>query len=324
MSGGAGECPVCQTSTASALGGPQTRWRYQRCARCGHLWLDPIPTGAELERYYNSAYSVPLERYARRVAREHPVVRALVEQAEPPGRTMLEIGCSYGLMLQRFAAEGWDVEGAELDARSAAHACDVLGLRVHHGRLEDAAAALARRHAVVAMYHVLEHMEEPRAFLELTASTCLPGGLLVLKTPNAASLPARLLGGWWEWAAVPEHVHLFTPDSLTLLLRQTGWEPIDSRTRRGDAHGTAFELARGTARRLLRRPPRGEEVSGDASERRIPRTPPSTRGWYRSAERALDALAAPVDWMLDAAGVSHPVGPEMLVVARRQTSEAHR
>jgi 2-polyprenyl-3-methyl-5-hydroxy-6-metoxy-1,4-benzoquinol methylase len=322
MSAVVAACPVCRSHETGVLAGPQTRWRYRRCDGCGHLWLDPMPTAAELERYYNSAYSVPLERYAGRVAVEQPVVRAVVERAAPPGRTMLEVGCSYGLMLQRFAADGWDVEGVELDARSAAHARDVLGLQVYQGRLEDTPAVTSREHAVIAMYHVLEHIDDPRAFLELIASTCMPGGLLVLKTPNAASVPARLLGGWWEWTAAPEHVHVFTPESLTLLLRQTGWAPLDTRTRRGDAHGTVFELARGAARRLSGRPPRGEEVLGEGNRQAAVRTPPSARGWYRSVERAVNVLGAPVDWMLDAAGAGSPVGPELLAVARRQPCEA--
>src|SRR5690242_15214196 len=129
-------CPACRSENVVDVAGPQRRWRYRRCASCGHRWLRPMPTEAELTSYYNSSYAVPQERYRARVDEEFPVLERLLRRAGAQPARMLEIGCSYGDMLARFAAAGWEVEGVELDARAAAYARNTLGLIVHHGTLD--------------------------------------------------------------------------------------------------------------------------------------------------------------------------------------------
>src|SRR2546428_634741 len=130
-------CPICRDHTTVTLNGPQQRWRYSRCQRCAHLWLTPTPSTAELTEFYNSAYLVPREAYLRGTDHVWPTLRHLVQSLYPdPGR-MLEVGCSYGAVLDFFQREGWDVEGIEIDARAAAYARQFFGLRIHEGRLED-------------------------------------------------------------------------------------------------------------------------------------------------------------------------------------------
>jgi SAM-dependent methyltransferase len=292
------------------------RWRYWRCARCGHAWLDPSPTREELTRYYNTVYSVPRDLYVAHVPREYRALKPLLERhGVVPGR-MLEIGCSYGAMLDAFRRDGWDVEGIELDSRAAAVARSLYSLRIHEGPLEDVRSALRGDYDVITLYHVLEHVDDQISFVRDLASLCRPGGLVVIKTPNAQSLPARVLDGWWEWFAAPEHLRVFSPTSLRRLLEPEGFATELILSRRGDASRTLFELVRGTARRFLRRPVRGEvEVNGPGF---TPSPPLSHRRWYRVARAVIDSVGAPLDWMLAPfQSPRHLLGPELLVLARR-------
>jgi SAM-dependent methyltransferase len=309
-------CEACGEGGAETVPGPQRRWRYWRCARCGHAWLHPAPTGEELARYYNAAYAVPRELYVAHVPREHRVLQSLFRRHRiAPGR-VLEVGCSYGAMLDAFRRDGWDVEGVELDARAAEVARSFYSLRVHQGRLEDVRASLLGAYDVIALYHVIEHVQDPSELIRDLVAMCRSGGAILIKTPNARSLLARVVGGWWEWYAVPEHLHLFSPSSLRALLESSGLAIEVMLTRRGDAHGTLFELARGLGRRLLRRPAHGETLTGDANAGDA--KPLGARRWYQAAHAAIDTAGAPLEWIL-ARFYSRPwlLGPELLVLARK-------
>ena len=284
-----------------------------------------MPTEGELTAYYNSSYTVAHAPYRARVEEEFPYLQKLVNRAGTrPGR-MLEIGCSYGNMLARFASAGWEVEGVEVDARTAVHARDVLGLAIHQGSLEDVRAALRPPYDVVTMFHVIEHVRCITSLVDGLAALMPPGGLLVLKTPNATSLMSRILRGWWEWSAVPEHVHLFTSTSLRTVLVGAGFTTELVITRRGDARGTLHELMRGGVRRLDRTPPLGERLFEAADQNATMPPPISRSARYATLARVLDGAGWPLDWILDASSRASEASllPELLVVARRSRAQTH-
>jgi len=285
-----------------------------------------MPTEEELVSYYNSSYTVSQSRYAMRVDDEFPLLRELVNRAGllQPGR-MLEIGCSYGDMLSRFTDLGWKAEGVEVDSRATAHARAVFGLTVHQGSLDDVRSSLRGPYDLITMFHVIEHVRCVRRLADTLSTLVASGGLLVIKTPNGASLMSRILRGWWEWSAVPEHVHLFTNTSLRTLLARSGFTPELSLTRRGDAHSTIHELIRGAARRLSTARPRGERLFAAVERGTTITAPPiSTNAVYRAGARILDAASRPVDLLLEAVSgaTNSALQPELLLLARRSSTTA--
>src|SRR5260370_2656867 len=115
-------CPICSGCRSARMRGRKRKWQYRRCLACNHAWLWPLPRQEELDAYYNSAYSVPLERYMARTSVEFPAIYRLVTRLASEPSRMLEVGCSYGAMLARFGAAGWKGEGVEPDARAAPYA----------------------------------------------------------------------------------------------------------------------------------------------------------------------------------------------------------
>jgi hypothetical protein len=216
-------------------------------------------------------------------------------------------------MLHRFQRTGWNVSGVELDARAARLAHELFGLSVHQGTLTEARGRLSPPYDVVALYHVIEHVPTPLSLARELRELLASDGILIIKTPNADSLPARLLAGWWEWYAAPEHVHVFSARSLGLLLEQSGFRLILMRTRRGDAHCLLFELARGAVKRLVLK----QGVSAGAAVRE----PARSRQWYKAGERLANLVGAPIEWLL--AGMASRGwmgGPEILAVAGHRGS----
>jgi SAM-dependent methyltransferase len=92
-------------------------------------------------------------------------------------------------------------------------------------------AALPRHsYDVVTLWEVIEHLPDPGRVLRTIGDVLVPNGHIVLSTPDAGSLFARLAGRrWLGWRKVPEHLSFFDLPSLRRLLGRSGFRVTDSR-----------------------------------------------------------------------------------------------
>ena len=104
------------------------------------------------------------------------------------GRTrILEVGCGDGHFITRARDEReLNVEGIELN-ESAVNKAKGNGLPVRLLELEEAAKQFPKHYDAVCAFQVLEHVANPRAFLEQCCALIRPGGTLILGLPNADS-----------------------------------------------------------------------------------------------------------------------------------------
>jgi SAM-dependent methyltransferase len=75
----------------------------------------------------------------------------------------------------------------------------------------------------VTLWHVLEHLEDPRLALQRIHRWLVPGGALLVGVPNLDSLQARLGGSRWYHLDVPRHRVHFTSEGLDRLLVSEGF-----------------------------------------------------------------------------------------------------
>jgi predicted SAM-dependent methyltransferase len=72
--------------------------------------------------------------------------------------------------------------------------------------------------------HVIEHVADPRRFVERAAELLAPGGLLVVATPNWNSADARRLREHWGGNHFPRHWTLYEERTLRQLADAVGLE----------------------------------------------------------------------------------------------------
>ncbi len=174
-------------------------------------------------------------------AQELSLVEPHVEQEEQPWRELmaeerlsdlkrfissgrlLEVGCSTGEMLVS-ARDSFETFGVEADTASSRVACE-RGLRCFNGALTDAKFA-NNSFDVAALYHVIEHFPSPRAEMVELHRIVKAGGWLAIETPNIANIWFRLLGARWR-QFIPDHIFFFTPQTLTRLCEESGFEVVE-------------------------------------------------------------------------------------------------
>jgi SAM-dependent methyltransferase len=233
-----------------------------RCRRCGLVFVDNSPPGAELialydEGYYEDGELPGYAGYADAEARKRHHARTLLAELErmmPMGR-LVEIGCAYGYFLDEARARGWTVSGVEPAVHAADYARRELGLEVVDGSVAELAMGAGSVDAVT-LWDVIEHLPEPRATLEVAASWLREGGVLALSTGNVGSLMARLHGADWSLMTPPWHQYYFSKRTLRALLELTGFtlERFHGDGRIAVDPSSPHPRIRGRAAKLLQHP----------------------------------------------------------------------
>src|SRR5207248_6567141 len=136
---------------------------------------------------------------------------------------------------------GWGVSGVDVNA-DAVEIAQANGLEVRIGTLESVQYP-DNAFDVVYLGDVIEHVPSPRQVCAEIHRILRPGGLAVMRTPNADSgfagltlLAARAAGkSSWAHSEAPYHLNEFTPRSLELLLQSLGfdiaWNKCEGRSR---------------------------------------------------------------------------------------------
>jgi SAM-dependent methyltransferase len=139
---------------------------------------------------------------------------------------VLDCGCGPGFLL-RFCRDWFPharVVGLDLDRQSLRYARNqVPGASVLQAALSGSRLPVADRSChVVFSLHVVEHLDDPDAFLREVARVLAPGGLLALATPNPAGLGARVMRERWMGLR-PDHVSLRPPDAWRAAIEAAGF-----------------------------------------------------------------------------------------------------
>jgi Methylase involved in ubiquinone/menaquinone biosynthesis len=209
-----------------------------RCRSCGLLQQNPQSEPAAIAARYDEAYLRYEEehQYAYRDlellalrdlgvgGNEAPATASLFAAAKARGLgpRVLDVGCATGALLAALRDRGWEPQGVEISGAQARYGEERHGLPIFAGRLEDARFPDSSFDLVHAS-HLIEHLNDPASFLDEASRVLAPEGLLVLTTPNADGLQARILGSRWR-SAIYDHLYLFSRATLRSLLEKKGFE----------------------------------------------------------------------------------------------------
>jgi 2-polyprenyl-3-methyl-5-hydroxy-6-metoxy-1,4-benzoquinol methylase len=149
------------------------------------------------------------------------------------GKRVLDFGCGIGTMSRLLLATGAQrVDAIETDPGARAAVQRELGIQVAPNIDELRRQTPPPTYDLVTMIEVVEHVRSPVETLSAIRSLVKPGGALIVETPDAESLKARLARSNWENYRNPTHLFYFTLASLQRALHLAGfarsyvWRPI--------------------------------------------------------------------------------------------------
>jgi len=132
------------------------------------------------ESYYrhNEAYAAFLANWDERFYARY----ADALKPDRPGALVLDVGCGVGQVVKRLADAGFEAQGLEISEPGVARARQLgLNCRSYDGRRLPFPDC---HFAGVGALNVLEHVDEPEAFLAELVRVAAPGGRVVVSSPN--------------------------------------------------------------------------------------------------------------------------------------------
>jgi SAM-dependent methyltransferase len=191
------------------------------CPQCGLYQQGQLPETQHYSICYHDSYASHRHRKLRTAAARLARVAGRLEVETP---RLLDIGCSLGFTVEMAAQLGWDAQGVDI-SEDAVELCCQRGLNCHQASAVDLPYD-DRTFDVVTAWHVIEHIDNAAATLAEWSRVLVPGGLLVLETPDSSCLKVRLLGPRYRRFWTPEHVYVFNRQNLIPLIEAAGLDVV--------------------------------------------------------------------------------------------------
>jgi 2-polyprenyl-3-methyl-5-hydroxy-6-metoxy-1,4-benzoquinol methylase len=235
------QCKICDSDSLGLL---DAESNIARCRTCGYVFDNPQPTLQELISFYSlpGKYDSWLDELGPRDRLWKRRLKKL-KSTRKPG-SLLDVGTGIGQFLSLARTSYTEVYGTEVSATAVAIAKEKYGLDLFHGTIEELAHH-DKAFDNITLFHVLEHVPDPKAMLETCYSLLADGGYMVVAVPNEV-ISLRALKRWvfgkfkkprgvgvlglprltLDGSIHEIHLSHFTPSVLHRLLQTTGFSVV--------------------------------------------------------------------------------------------------
>jgi len=216
---------------------------HSQCGSCDFVCVDPFPPDEVLRKLYagyyytltRELYEVPrVRKDGAHTAYSAPedVLRHIIARGGE-GRnsgSWLDVGGGIGVFASLISKDlaGWSVAINEFNPRSTELARELFGTEILPAD-PQAIAATGCQFDVISAISVLEHIIQPRDFVDSYVRLLKPGGKFIVVVPHFTHLCAAVARGSSPITVPPYHASLFNESNLMLMLSRCDLKNIETR-----------------------------------------------------------------------------------------------
>jgi len=193
-----------------------------RCNECGLYYQNTPKQFETLSNIYNNMYEERPQKVQNKFywkKRMKTLYRDIKKYQKDEG-SLLDIGCSYGFLMDNFIKKGWRATGIDV-SRNAVNYAKSKGLNCFNSALLD--SRFENKFDVIIMDNVLEHLEDPVEALSLVKNWLANKGIIYIRVPNIESKAFLFKRKSFIGDLKPfEHLFYFSKHTLKLLLNKVG------------------------------------------------------------------------------------------------------
>lgn len=199
-----------------------------KCNECGLVFTNPQPCEEELSKFYTQQYYGRLKIYPydfiERILNWFQQLRVKRVKKRIQSGRVLDIGCGKGLFLGALLKEGFQVYGIET---SQANKDDPALKKLNISCADLTELAYPESFFdVITLWHVFEHISNPREILKKIKEIIKKEGVLIMTMPNFQSWEANIAGKNWFHLDLPRHLYHYTPFTLEKMLNNEGFTVV--------------------------------------------------------------------------------------------------
>jgi len=220
-------CYICKNTSFELVEGKvrdMQELKIFRCSSCGLVFLENFDhiddnfynmskmrehdTNKEWKKHIKECYTDDFRRAE--------LMKSLVIN-----KCVLDFGCGGGGFLLKIKDYSSTYEGIEKDDTFRQLLNDEFGIKIY-----DDIDNCDGKYDIITMFHVLEHLKDPKLILKKLMNLLKPGGSIIIEVPNAndALLSLYKNKSFSEFTYWSCHLYLFDNYSLRKLLEQCGFK----------------------------------------------------------------------------------------------------
>ena len=220
-------CPLCASNVKAKAYLDFYPYGVVRCKSCNLYYLSPRLTEETMLNLYSknnyfegegNGYQDYLQQEKSLRATFRQLLINLSDRKLTGGR-LLEIGCGYGYLLDESRNFFKYRVGTDFSATALEYAKNRAD-RVVQGGID--AVPNEELFDCIISSQVIEHVYDPKKFLQQTLSRLKPKGKVVIATPDMGSFWRYLMGHKWSSFKLPEHILFFDKKTLSSLMKEVG------------------------------------------------------------------------------------------------------
>ena len=257
-------CPFCNSQKFSLYErfGSELQYTYVICKNCGLVYQSPRPKydqhfiDAAYASYYQFTDSLDLNSNPDVPESSVKMFQKEVEnllQFDKKRTAVLDIGSGMGTFLVAAKPYYKTAVGLDVSAQMASFVERQLGVKVFLEQFEN--FQFEKKFSLIHMSHVIEHIPDPKRWLDKAKEMLEPGGILVINVPNKFSISFRLQhlfyrlklkkqfsDAWADDTRTPDHLFEPTVKSMKKFLESNNFKILDYFTysRKDPASNSSF------------------------------------------------------------------------------------
>jgi 2-polyprenyl-3-methyl-5-hydroxy-6-metoxy-1,4-benzoquinol methylase len=231
------QCPACGSSRTRPVLDARDHtvsgeaFHIHQCEDCRLRFTYPVPSPAEIGRYYQSEEYISHTDTQRGLINKlyHGIRKISLAQKKKwitreiglRSGTLLDIGCGTGHFLREMRSSGWQVTGLEPDEKARAIALSRSNITALAP--EELFRLPSESFDVITLWHVLEHVHQLHPYMEEIKRLLRAEGKLFIAVPNYASKDQEVFGADWAAYDVPRHLYHFCAPAMKRLIESHGF-----------------------------------------------------------------------------------------------------
>jgi SAM-dependent methyltransferase len=228
-----GVCPICKTPGEVWCKTQDWEYRstidvytYMRCPSCFTIFIKEVMQQALLNIYPTNYYSFS-EKTGRTIFKlknlwDMYFYKSLLKKMKTASLSVLDIGGGTGEVLDVLINTDKRIAYTEIIDidKNSKNIAQKKGHVYTHSTIED--YKTDRKFDIILLLNIIEHIGDPAGIIEKAGGLLANGGVIIIKTPNADSLDARLFRNYyWGGLHCPRHWIIFSDRSFSIMIKQS-------------------------------------------------------------------------------------------------------
>lgn len=235
------KCIVCGGDTIPAF--EKDGFPVRQCESCEFLFVGPRPPEEVIAEHYEQNYrGATADWYPKAGDRKwRGFWQSLLFIPYAKGRRVLDLGCGGGFMVAALGRFAREAVGVDISENSIAYAKRAFPKHEFHAETLRSFRERGEQFDFVFSSEVLEHVLEPREYMETLRQCVRPGGYAYVSAPDAGHPAVPTPVAAWTDICPPEHLNWFNYRNLVWIFAQFGFVPHRRMRSKTPSHSVVFQ-----------------------------------------------------------------------------------